>query len=357
MSPNGSNIAVFGTGYMAIQHMKAAKSVGYSISLICGGDDYTKTTKISGQFGAIPVQDSDEIVESINAGSTNLVIVAAPISASFAILEKLVSLGNVAILAEKPGATNSRDLATILRTWGNPNVMIAYNRRFYDSVVRLRETLETEKPISFNVEIGESVAFGPESVEQISSVLCSNTVHVFDFVRYILGEVKYFSFTCSSGVSDLRAGDAFAISARVLTKQGVPGNLSISFGLPVESKLRVLSASGRVLELKPFETLKSAHDMRILEPTDEYPMRQYSQQSSTISRATPKLVDESFIKPGVVEMWRSIRSSQLSGAPNSQIASLSNAIDALQDAERFSSHVRTHEGGASACNYDSRWPV
>lgn len=114
----------------------------------------------------------------------------------------IINAGIKNILLEKPGGANQQeisDLAAFVKA-KNANVAIAYNRRFYSSVIKCKELIEADGGVkSFHFEFTE----WPHTIEDLenyttvrNNLLFANSTHIIDMAFYIGGtpkEMKSFS--------------------------------------------------------------------------------------------------------------------------------------------------------------------
>jgi predicted dehydrogenase len=133
---------------------------------------------------------SDQIAESV--------IVAVKSTATYKLCVDLLNQGVKEILAEKPLAYNSTELFFLknLVEANKANLLIAYNRRFYQTINKVKDIALEDGGIDFiSLDISERLwTWEPEwksKTEILSEYpLISQTSHMFDLVQYFLGEIK-----------------------------------------------------------------------------------------------------------------------------------------------------------------------
>jgi predicted dehydrogenase len=114
----------------------------------------------------------------------------------------LIGLGIKEILLEKPGGTNLHEIVDLAEFARNKQakVAIAYNRRFYSSVLKCRELIEEDGGVkSFHFEFTE----WPHTIEDLANyetvknnLLFANSTHIIDMAFYLGGmpkEIKSFA--------------------------------------------------------------------------------------------------------------------------------------------------------------------
>ena len=110
------------------------------------------------------------------------------------VTRKLVAWGCRDLLVEKPGGKNIEEVIALQQSVAgyDSNIYIAYNRRFYASVQRLREMAEEDGGVtSFNFEFTEW-AHTIEPLQKAEGVkenwLFANSTHVIDLAFYLGGK-------------------------------------------------------------------------------------------------------------------------------------------------------------------------
>ena len=117
------------------------------------------------------------------------------------IAKSLINLGFKDILLEKPGGLDINDIKGVnyLVSANNANVYIAYNRRFFSSVIKVKELIANDGGItSFNFEFtewGHIIKNLPQHKEILNEWFIQNSSHVIDLAFHIGGspiEMKSF---------------------------------------------------------------------------------------------------------------------------------------------------------------------
>lgn len=139
-------IILFGSAYMAKEYLKVLKHLNKQVIVI--GRNEAKAKKLAESYGYIGYGNGSKALDKINCKEISLAIIASAIVSlaenSIACLEK----GIKNILIEKPGGLNLSELLKIQKNIKEGyNVKIAYNRRYYSSVRKLKEILNEEKEI------------------------------------------------------------------------------------------------------------------------------------------------------------------------------------------------------------------
>lgn len=105
----------------------------------------------------------------------------------------LMNYGVKKILLEKPGGVSNKEIQSVADTAlaSNSSIMIAYNRRYYASVLKAKEMIEADGGVSsFNFEITEwshVIENHNKDVKTMHSWFLGNTSHVVDAAFFLCG--------------------------------------------------------------------------------------------------------------------------------------------------------------------------
>ena len=175
-------------------------------------------------------------------------IVAVDVEDLYGVAVSLLNFGVKRILLEKPGGIDFFEINALeaFASKVGAQVFIAYNRRFYSSVIEAKKIIAADGGVkSFHFEFTEwsdSIALLPKSESCKSNWFLANSSHVVDLAFYIggkpkkmhsfvqgLGEVEWYDKHArfsGSGVSDL--GATFSYCAN----WDAPGRWSLEFMTP-----------------------------------------------------------------------------------------------------------------------------
>jgi predicted dehydrogenase len=193
------NILLIGTGYMAREYAKVLNDLKISFDVVGRGKENSLAFKelnpgVSVFEGGIENFTSDKKY-SHGIVTSNVDFLATH-------TKRLIDLKINDLLVEKPGGSNLEEikkLAAFVKE-KKARVIIAYNRRFYASVLKCRELIENDGGIkSFNFEFTEWLSSfenlpGDSIVKQ--NLLFANSTHVIDLAFYLGGfprEIKCYS--------------------------------------------------------------------------------------------------------------------------------------------------------------------
>lgn len=206
MSGNGTTIAIMGTGLIAHDHAKAIASLGYTPCLISRSVERAKEIESTTGFDCI----GGGIAGYKAAGKPfDRVVVALPIQASAEVTKECILAGAKELFLEKPAALTCNELVDLnsIADEHNAHCYIAYNRRFFSSVLKLKELIEQDGgATSFTFDFTEwGHVIGPLATMDAtvkSNLILANSSHVIDMAFHLGGWPKEISIY-GKGVDNL----------------------------------------------------------------------------------------------------------------------------------------------------------
>ena len=199
----GSKIWLIGAGGMAQDYVRVIKDLNVDFTIIGRGEESAKKCKEATGCEVI-IGGIEKFLYSKPDICTHA-IVAVGAEKLFCTTKQLLEYGISNVLVEKPGALNKWQFEelTDLSKKNNANVVIAYNRRFYASVLKAQEIIKQDGGVvSFNFEFTEwSHIIKPlkkgEGVKE--KWFLGNSTHMVDLAFYLGGMPKDMcSFTSGS---------------------------------------------------------------------------------------------------------------------------------------------------------------
>ena len=193
------NILLIGTGYMAREYAKVLTDLNISFDVVGRGKENCQAFK-NLNSGVSVFEGGIENFTADKKYSHGIVTSNVDFLASHT--KRLIELKVDNLLVEKPGGSNLDEInkLTAFVKEKKARVIIAYNRRFYASVLKCRELIEKDGGIkSFNFEFTEWITSfeslpGDSIVKQ--NLLFANSTHVIDLAFYLGGfpkEIKCYS--------------------------------------------------------------------------------------------------------------------------------------------------------------------
>ena len=195
---DNSKVLLIGSGGMACEYLKVLESLGKSVVVVGRGDKNLANLRESYPDHEYCHGGLDKFLES-NPKIPAFVINTVNVEYLGETSCKLLEYGAKYLLIEKPGDLTEGGLRKIcdLAKAKEAIVCVAYNRRFYTSVMDVISETEKDGGItSINFEFTEwTHTFGPDthSLIALNNWILSNSSHVIDTVFYLIGEPKNLS--------------------------------------------------------------------------------------------------------------------------------------------------------------------
>lgn len=195
-------IWLIGAGDMSAEYLKVLDAQNQECIVVGRGDSGAKKFESKTKHPVV-IGGLDTFIKS-NPDLPDAAIVSVGVEGLFSTTLKLLDYGVKKILVEKPGCLTF-DECSLLKDSSEENnaqVFIAYNRRFYSSVITALGLIELDGGVtSFNFELTEW-AHVIEKLDKKSEVLSKwflgNSTHVADMAFFLGGKPKEIS-TYTSG--------------------------------------------------------------------------------------------------------------------------------------------------------------
>jgi len=194
------NILLVGASQMSIDYFKVLSALDCNVTVVGRSVDSAKTFEQSTQKNVITGGLHDFLKSNTTVFDSAIIAVGAEQLVESQIL--LMNFGIKKILVEKPAGLSLSDINKVssLAKKLNVDLFVAYNRRFYSSVIKAKEIIEKDGGISsFNFEFTEwSHTIEPlkkkEGIKE--NWLLGNSSHVIDLAFYLGGapaEIRCFA--------------------------------------------------------------------------------------------------------------------------------------------------------------------
>jgi len=311
-------LAFVGSGAIVGFHVAAARELGFKIAHVAARPGSGSAQRFAAEHSVDRAWD-DPLELIASSGDWDALVLATK-TEHMPDLLRLACLSGKPILAEKPTASESRQLDEFL-PFGD-HIMVGYNRRFYSSVEYLREFVQQREPVVIQCQLPDSITDSGIAEDRFASVRL-NSVHGFDLLRYVFGDLMLGHFVTTDGK---------APSASVLftTPRGNSGAIVANWNAPANFSITADAGSERV-ELRPFEIASRYHGMEVVEPTSDTPIRRYLPKAVEHSQIPPR--DMKF-KAGFISQYEAFR-ELLNGRRDPRAANVADAQEALKIAEAF----------------------
>ncbi len=247
---------VIGTGAMAKEYIKALLNKGHLPIVIgrsiSGCDSLKQQYDVEVFSGGVEIISS-EVIEGKDA------IVAVNVECLFDVTKKLIESGINKVLIEKPAGMSLQQLHALkkLSEENNVDLRVAYNRRFFESVLSLKEILKKDKPTGLHFEFTEwshVIEKLDKPMEVLDKWLWANSSHIIDLAFFLCGkpDSSKTQFIQHGSLSWHPSGETFVGVG--VTQESVPFTYNAFWGSAGRWKIEVLTESGRY-HLCPVESL------------------------------------------------------------------------------------------------------
>ena len=229
MSNNLNSVLLVGCGYMGREYCAVLQALQADFGVVGRGtasaEDFYGKTGVRPYTGGLSKYAAEREV------LPQCAIVAVNLEELYGTVGLLLSKGVKMILVEKPGAASYeqiQDLNVMAETSG-ANIFVAYNRRFYSSVIKAKELIEEDGGVSsFRFEFTEwthKILDLHKSSVALGAWFLSNSTHVVDLAFYLgglpeqmssytMGSFDWYEKASSfSGAGITRAGASFSYYA------------------------------------------------------------------------------------------------------------------------------------------------
>lgn len=251
------SVWLIGAGSMAIDYIKVLQGLDCDFTVIGRGTKSADQCKVA--TGCSVLTGGVECFLATAPMLCSHAIVAVNADYLFSVTVQLLNYGVKNILLEKPGALFAEDLQSLykLATQKQANIYIAYNRRFYASVLKAQEIIKQDGGvISFNFEFTEW-AHVIESLDKNETILkhwlLANSTHVLDLAFHLGGKPKDFSCFTSGGLAWHPSASVF--SGAGVTERGALFSYKANWESAGRWGVDVLTKSHRLI-LQPLEKLQ-----------------------------------------------------------------------------------------------------
>lgn len=188
---NNLKVLLVGSGNMAIEYAKVLNALEVDFTVVGRSIDSCKN--FEQKTGVKAISGGIQEFFKNNMANFSHAILTVGVEALTASIIDLIKKEIPFILTEKPGFTQPSDLSEILRLLesSNSNVFIAYNRRFYKSIIELERLIEQDGGLkSFIFEFTEWSHIVKNVVKNKitgENWFYANSTHVLDSAFYLAG--------------------------------------------------------------------------------------------------------------------------------------------------------------------------
>jgi len=264
-------IGLIGSGSIAHEHVPALEAVGMDITAVASMNPESNTVEEFGsKFGIENVYKGQGWKEMISTTEFDGVVIATHISGTPEAVKCCLNQ-KIPILVEKPVGWSS-DTLHELRNKSQSNVIVGYNRRYYNTVQSAKEFVAKNHPVMATIEL--------PAASDIDSFI-SMSSHGIDILRFIFEEL-----TVLDTHRLMNNGDITGFSATISSKFGDLINVIGNWKAPSNIGLNIDHSDLR-FQLEPYEHARKYKGFRIEEPSDTIPIRRY----------IPQIIEEIDLQP------------------------------------------------------------
>lgn len=249
-------VLIVGAGYMAKEYAKVLKDMAIPFE-ICGRSE-VNAKKLQEELG-VPVIHGGLEGNFKNQKNYTHAIIATSLESLEDNVHFLLDKNVENILLEKPGAVTTEGLKkiTLKAKEKKSKVYIAYNRRFYSSVIEAKKRIDNEGGLkSFQFEFTEwSHLITKMDISEftMNNLFVGNSTHVLDTAFYFGGEPKTMNGFVQSNLDWHPKGSLFVGSG--ITNKNILFSYHANWEAPGSWKLELLTTENRYI-FRPFEELK-----------------------------------------------------------------------------------------------------
>ena len=251
------NILLVGTGPMAVDYYKVLKALNIDTTIVGRGE--LSAEKFFSTTGIKPINGGlSEYLKNTEKKFTKA-IVAVGMEALKETSIQLIDFGINSLLVEKPAGLNFEEIEYLSKYSAEKKaeVFVAYNRRFYASVIKAKEIIEEDGGVSsFNFEFTEW-SHVIEKLEKAPGVkenwFLGNSTHVLDLAFFLGGKPKKISCYTSGGLDWHPKASVF--SGAGITENGALFSYQANWEAPGRWGVEILTKKHRLI-LRPLEKLQ-----------------------------------------------------------------------------------------------------
>ena len=185
------------------------------------------------------------------------------------VLQKSIDL-NTKILIEKPITNKPEKIHNLIDT---KNIMVAFNRRHYESVKSLKKIIDNNTGTKYfgNLQIPENIVGEKISRKNHLNKLINNGIHNIDLVNYLFGKVYIKNISYQN----------LNLSIYSFTLYNSKCHIEVtSISNAIQNTQFDIYTNKSRYQLLPIEKLNIYDKLEIQEPTNSFPLRSYKPRLS-----------------------------------------------------------------------------
>lgn len=249
-------VVLFGTGKMGVEYSKVLQNLGVNFSVV--GRSEAGVERFHSQTGIKAIPNGFLAWKEKCEPDVEFAIVAVSVEELSKTVIDLMDSGIRKILVEKPAGLNTEEVRLVrdkAKDTGT-KVVVAYNRRFYSSVLKAQEIIKEDGGVkSFCFEFTEWVHLIPDHIKEDvkKNWFLANSTHVVDLAFLLGGEPKEFKSFVSGGCDWHPAATVF--SGAGVAKNGALFSYQANWLAPGRWGVEVITDHHRLI-FRPLEKLQ-----------------------------------------------------------------------------------------------------
>jgi predicted dehydrogenase len=249
-------IWLIGAGGMSVDYAKVLEAQNEKFMVIGRGE--ASAIEFEKNTGKTVILGGLESFLKTNPEKPTAAIVSVGVQHLYKSTMQLLEYGVKHILVEKPGAISNNEIQNLYTCCENldANVYIAYNRRFYSSILKAQEMIKLDGGInSFNFEFTEwshVIEKINKSTDVLASWFLGNSTHVADLAFFLGGKPREITTYTSGALSWHPSSSIFAGAG--ISEKGALFNYGANWESAGRWSLEILTKENRYI-FRPMEGL------------------------------------------------------------------------------------------------------
>jgi predicted dehydrogenase len=205
---------------------------------------------------------------------------------------------------------------------------VAYNRRFYNTVRDLK-IINSQSPGFFNFYVSEVTFNEGDLLESIEQALYTNTVHMFDLIKFIVGDYELVNIEYHKLNHNL--------VSYIYQNSNFIGILVVAFNSKRNTSIEFENPFLNI-SIMPLEKSQKYNNFQVIEPCADSNIRKYVPVWESSGGAI--IEEPSDLKPGFFGQYEEFYEVVEKGIRHTNLASLNDAHHALLKADIVFSKFR-----------------
>lgn len=250
-------IWLIGTGLMGIEYSKVLKALDFNFIAIGRGEQSAKKFEIETGHNVITGGLGEFLITKPILPDSAIVAVGIEALTETAIM--LLDYGVTNILQEKPGIGYPSEINSLVKltTEKKANVLLAYNRRFYSSVLKAQEIIFEDGGVSsFSFEFTEwshIISTLKKTKVEHNTWFLGNSTHVIDTAFFLGGKPKQLAAFFKGGLTWHPSSSVF--SGAGISEENALFSYQANWEAPGRWVLEICTLKHRLI-FKPMESLQ-----------------------------------------------------------------------------------------------------